>query len=241
MTTQRSFKRLVRARMEKTGESYMAARAMLLAADDEATEKGRRVLSTSDEEIRRRTGRGWEEWFDLLDDWGAAERTHRETARWVAAQQGVDPVDQEGVVGVGRALDGAHGARLAGAERQLDGVELDAGRQRAAEDGLELVHDVGLAGHRDAGDARGGQGLDERPARPVAARGLGGVDLDEAVVDAEPGQGRQHVLHQPHLGGGLPEGGAPSGAGDLADVGGQAGGALQVGAHENDPAGRRGR
>lgn len=91
MTTQRSFKRLVRARMEKTGESYTAARAMLLAA--EAPEESPvRVLRTSDAEIRRRTGRGWEEWFDLLDDWGAAERTHRETARWVAEQQGVDPL-----------------------------------------------------------------------------------------------------------------------------------------------------
>ena len=34
MTRQRSFKRLVRARMEKTGESYTAARAALLAADE---------------------------------------------------------------------------------------------------------------------------------------------------------------------------------------------------------------
>jgi len=50
------------------------------------------VLATSDEAIRGRTGRGWEEWFDLLDDWGAPERSHREIARWVAEQQGVDPL-----------------------------------------------------------------------------------------------------------------------------------------------------
>jgi len=91
MTTQRSFKRLVRARMEKTGESYTAARAMLLAAE-EPNASGPAVLATSDEAIRRRTGRGWEEWFDLLDEWGAAERTHRETARWVAEQQGIHPL-----------------------------------------------------------------------------------------------------------------------------------------------------
>jgi hypothetical protein len=90
MTTQRSFKRLVRARMEKTGESYTAARAMLLIADEETTLP--RVLATSDENILRRTGRGWEEWFDLLDDWGAAERTHRESARWVAEQQDAHPL-----------------------------------------------------------------------------------------------------------------------------------------------------
>ena len=42
----------------------------------------------SDEAIRRRTGRGWEEWFDLLDEWGAAERPHREIARRVAERAG---------------------------------------------------------------------------------------------------------------------------------------------------------
>jgi hypothetical protein len=93
MTSQRSFKRLVRLRMDKTGESYTAARAMLLAAEPEPEPAAAKPpLATSDAAIRERTGRGWEEWFDLLDDWGAAERTHRETARWVAAQLGVDPL-----------------------------------------------------------------------------------------------------------------------------------------------------
>jgi hypothetical protein len=91
MTTQRSFKRLVRARMQKTGESYTAARAMLLAAAEPKVKELPR-LATSDEAIRQRTGRGWEDWFDLLDEWGAAERTHRETARWVAEQQGLHPL-----------------------------------------------------------------------------------------------------------------------------------------------------
>ena len=88
MTTQSSFKRLVRSRMEKTGESYTAARASLLAGD----EPQRISLATSDETIRERTGRGWEEWFDLLDEWGAADKTHREIARWLAEQQGVHPL-----------------------------------------------------------------------------------------------------------------------------------------------------
>jgi uncharacterized protein YndB with AHSA1/START domain len=53
------------------------------------------ALATSDVTIRRRTGRGWEEWFEVLDEWGAAERSHRETARWVAEQQGVHPLAWE--------------------------------------------------------------------------------------------------------------------------------------------------
>jgi hypothetical protein len=93
MTRQRSFKRLVRARMEKTRESYTAARTALLAPPpEEPKPAGKRVLATSDESIRQRTGRGWEEWFDLLDEWGAAERSHREIAIWVAEQQGVVPL-----------------------------------------------------------------------------------------------------------------------------------------------------
>ena len=89
MTRQKSFKRLVRSRMEKTGESYTAARATLLAAE-ESRATGGPALTMSDEAIRRRTGRGWEEWFDLLDEWGAVERPHPEIARWLREEQGVD-------------------------------------------------------------------------------------------------------------------------------------------------------
>jgi hypothetical protein len=89
MTRQKSFKRLVRSRMEKTGESYTAARATLLAAEEPKATEGP-ALTMSDEAIRRRTGRGWEEWFDLLDQWGAVERPHPEIARWLREEQGVD-------------------------------------------------------------------------------------------------------------------------------------------------------
>jgi Domain of unknown function (DUF4287) len=82
MTRQKSFKRLVRARMDKTGESYTSARAALLtAAEPDATESP--ALTMSDDAIRERTGRGWEDWFDLLDEWGATERSHKEIATWL--------------------------------------------------------------------------------------------------------------------------------------------------------------
>ena len=63
MTTQKSFKCLVRRRMDKTQESYTAARAALLAAQEEPKQSQAPPLATLDAEIRRRTGRGWEEWF----------------------------------------------------------------------------------------------------------------------------------------------------------------------------------
>jgi hypothetical protein len=124
MTTQRSFKRLVRTRMAKTGESYTAARASLLAADEpEAIDRA--ALATSDEEIRRRTGRGWEEWFDLLDDSGAPERSHRDNARWVAEQQGIHPLawNAQAVVG---SYERARGLRAVG--EHADGFTITASK-----------------------------------------------------------------------------------------------------------------
>lgn len=91
MTEHKSFKRLVRARMAKTGESYTAARAMLLRAEEPERENAVR-LATSDEKIRQRTGHGWEDWFAMLDEWGAADRSHREIARWLADRQGIHPL-----------------------------------------------------------------------------------------------------------------------------------------------------
>jgi hypothetical protein len=77
--------------MAKTGESYTASRAMLLRGEEPAEAVEVR-LATSDEKIRVRTGRGWEEWFGILDEWGAADRSHRDTARWLAEQQGLHPL-----------------------------------------------------------------------------------------------------------------------------------------------------
>ena len=93
MTVQKSFKRLVRARMAKTGESYTAARTQLLAAGDEAsTKEDIPQLVCSDERIRERTGRGWEEWFALLDSWDAESTGHTQIARQVAELLGIHPL-----------------------------------------------------------------------------------------------------------------------------------------------------
>ena len=90
MTQQKSFKRLVRARMEKTGESYTAARARILAADpgQKATEGP--ALSVSEAVITERTGRGWEAWFELLDSWGAYDVPQPEASAWAARELGLD-------------------------------------------------------------------------------------------------------------------------------------------------------
>jgi hypothetical protein len=96
MTRQKSFKRLVRTRMEKTGESYTAARASLLGAEEQKATEGP-TLTMSDESIRRRTGLGWEEWFDLLDESGAADKPHPEIARWLSEEKGIAGWDAQSV------------------------------------------------------------------------------------------------------------------------------------------------
>ncbi len=79
MTDQKQLKRRVRERMEKTGERYTAARAHVVRGAEPAQTVD--PDRPSDESIVRATGRGWDAWFADLDAWGAAERTHTETAR----------------------------------------------------------------------------------------------------------------------------------------------------------------
>ena len=136
MTEHKSFKRLVRARMAKTGESYTAARAMLLQAEETSRDSEVR-LATSDEKIRERTGRGWEEWFGMLDEWGAADRTHRETARWVAEQQNRAPLAWN-VQAVVSSYERARGLRAEG--EKDDGFAVTVSRTVAAP--VERLYDA---------------------------------------------------------------------------------------------------
>jgi hypothetical protein len=113
MSTQRTFKRRVRSRMAKTGESYTSARSQLLrkapgpdpvvpaepGAGDEAVHSAGpapvgevvdpALLPTTDAAMQKATGRSYADWFRILDDWGARERTHTEIASWLSGEQGV--------------------------------------------------------------------------------------------------------------------------------------------------------
>jgi hypothetical protein len=90
MTKQRTFKRRVRERMAKTGESYTAARRMLIAQGERPDGATAFEPPVTDERVLEATERGWEAWFELLDGWGAAARTHTEIARWLREDLGVD-------------------------------------------------------------------------------------------------------------------------------------------------------
>ncbi|HEX6128493.1 MAG TPA: SRPBCC domain-containing protein [Candidatus Limnocylindria bacterium] len=97
MTEQKALKRRVRARMARTGERYTTARSHLVPADRKADAPAAKAVRavpppgmTSDDSMRSSTGRTWAEWIGMLDAWGAADRPHRDIARWLNRDRGVD-------------------------------------------------------------------------------------------------------------------------------------------------------
>jgi uncharacterized protein YndB with AHSA1/START domain len=107
MTKQKDLKRVVRTRMQKTGESYTAARVHVLGKRDGAAKKGAAkqaaaikpakeakpdyaaLAGMSDETIAAKTGCTWEKWVGHLDYFGAADKPHREIVDHVHGKFGV--------------------------------------------------------------------------------------------------------------------------------------------------------
>jgi uncharacterized protein YndB with AHSA1/START domain len=130
MTRNKSFKGRVRARMDKTGERYATARRQLVAkaaAKEEPEAAEAQVPGPeaqvpaagfkppySDEVVRSNTGRAWDEWFAVLDWWGAVERPHPEIARWLNEEHGVPGWWAQGVT---VAYEQARGLRAPGQRR----------------------------------------------------------------------------------------------------------------------------
>jgi hypothetical protein len=98
MPANKDFKRLVRGRMQKTGESYTTARAHLLKQKPAATAAPAaarpsaarsaagdyaKLAGRSDAIIKERTGCTWERWVKALDYAQAYTWTHREIAKHV--------------------------------------------------------------------------------------------------------------------------------------------------------------
>ncbi|HEY3056380.1 MAG TPA: hypothetical protein VGK31_10675 [Thermoanaerobaculia bacterium] len=84
MPKQKDLKRLVRGRMQKTGESYTAARLQLVRKK-ESTPNYAEAAGMSDAAVKKQTGRDWTEWVKVLDGVNAVEKPHREIARYVSS------------------------------------------------------------------------------------------------------------------------------------------------------------
>jgi hypothetical protein len=86
MPTNKDFKRVVRARMTKTGESYTTARAHLLIkkpAPTPAPSDFGKLAGMSDATIKAKTGCTWDRWVWALDRVEAHDWEHREIAEYV--------------------------------------------------------------------------------------------------------------------------------------------------------------
>ena len=88
MTKQKDLKRVVRARMEKTGESYTTARLQTIREKPKKAEVPpapdyAALAGMSDDAVKAKTGRDWGEWVRVLDAIGAATMSHRDIARRV--------------------------------------------------------------------------------------------------------------------------------------------------------------
>ena len=108
MPRNKDLKRLVRARMSKTGESYTAARAKVVArsATERKTESADAVRAASappapkvdyaalagmaDATIKEKTGCTWDRWVFALDHYRADKMSHGEIAALVSTKYKID-------------------------------------------------------------------------------------------------------------------------------------------------------
>jgi len=98
MTTNKDFKRLVRARMIKTGEAYTSARAHILEKSRTGSKPApanapidyAALAGMSDHTLKEKTGCTWERWVHALDYHGAEDMRHGEIATLVRQKYKVD-------------------------------------------------------------------------------------------------------------------------------------------------------
>lgn len=85
MTERKHFKQRVRARVRKTGESYVAAREQMvrqaLPARDLDPDYLKQITGMSNEAVQAKTGHDWNQWIATLDAAGADKLPHREIAK----------------------------------------------------------------------------------------------------------------------------------------------------------------
>ncbi|MCR4341126.1 MAG: hypothetical protein NUW01_14705 [Gemmatimonadaceae bacterium] len=102
MPANKDLKRLVRARMRKTGEAYTTARAQiakkpkvtpapapvaaLAARAEPAPQDYAKLAGMSDDVMKAKTGCDWTRWVTALDYYGAETMSHREIAQLVKSK-----------------------------------------------------------------------------------------------------------------------------------------------------------
>jgi uncharacterized protein YndB with AHSA1/START domain len=103
MPQQKDLKRIVRSRMQKTGESYTTARMHVVKPRSEPQPKiDVSLAGMADEKVQAATGRNWTEWVAVLDAFDGLSKPHIELARYVSSLGVRDWWSQTVVVGYER-------------------------------------------------------------------------------------------------------------------------------------------
>ena len=123
MPNRKDLKRLVRARMAKTGESYTTARAHITRSKLSLPRGYQKLGGIPDANLIENTGRTWRQWVAVLDDLGATEMSHRDIARWVASHHDIgswwsQTVTVEYERARGRRVVGQRPGGVAGSDRE---------------------------------------------------------------------------------------------------------------------------
>lgn len=91
MPMEKDLKRIVRSRMQKTGESYTSARrqilnkkpALVAVPPPKPPRDYAALAGMSDATMASKTGHSWAEWVDILEAFGARDKPHRDVAAHV--------------------------------------------------------------------------------------------------------------------------------------------------------------
>ncbi len=123
MTLQKKLKKTIRARSEKTGESYTAARRQVLLALTKDAEPPRPSTppppptpakkattrgQVTDDAALKKTGHGLDHWFAVLEAFGTADKGHTAAASHLAKDHGIPGWYAQGIT---VAYERAHGLR----------------------------------------------------------------------------------------------------------------------------------
>jgi hypothetical protein len=91
MPSQKDLKKIVRARMEKTGEAYTAARLHVVSrkkaplSEKIEPKPDYALAGMSDAAVKKATGRDWQEWVAALDAAHASEKPHGQIVEHVSS------------------------------------------------------------------------------------------------------------------------------------------------------------
>jgi hypothetical protein len=191
MTRQETFKRRIRQRMEKTGERYGAARRALIERSETT---GQRKWVSEPEmagaTLQEATGRGWDEWCDLIDAWPGRDGGHTAIATFLREEHEVEGWWAQTITG---GYERITGLRLP--YQQPDGT-FTAGKSRTVEADPVMLREMLL----DDGDRADlfpqfDTELRSRPTAKTLRVGIGPGTAQISIEALDEGRARVTIAH----------------------------------------------